>query len=130
MVHPQAGNIGGGGFIVYMNATGATTTIDFREKAPLRATSDMFLDKNGNLIEGSNHQGLKSVGVPGTVAGLYLAHKKYGGMPWKELVQPSVDLAENGLILSWTLAAHAKRMQDSTSPAFMQDYFKNPNGVL
>ena len=130
VVHPQAGNIGGGGFIVYMNATGAATTIDFREKAPLRATSDMFLDKNGNLIEGSNHQGLKSVGVPGTVAGLFLAHKKYGNLPWKALVQPSVDLAENGCILSWTLASHAKRMQDSTSPAFMQDYFKNPNGVL
>ncbi len=130
VVHPQAGNIGGGGFIVYMNAAGGSTTIDFREKAPLRATSDMFLDENDDLIEGSNHQGLKSVGVPGTVAGLYLAHQKYGSLPWKELVHPSVDLAENGFILSWTLASHAQRMQESTTPKFMQDYFKNSNGVL
>lgn len=130
VVHPQAGNIGGGGFIVFMNAAGGSTTIDFREKAPLRATPDMFLDENDDLIEGSNHQGLKSVGVPGTVAGLYLAHQKYGSLPWKELVQPSVDLAENGFILSWTLASHAKRMQENTTPKFMQDYFKKSNGVL
>jgi len=130
VVHPQAGNIGGGGFIVYMNASEASTTIDFREKAPLRATSDMFLDENGDLIKGSNHQGLKSVGVPGTVAGLFLAHQKYGGLPWKELIQPSVDLAENGFVLSWTLASHARRMQDNTTPDFLKNYFKNPNGVL
>ncbi|NNJ89176.1 MAG: gamma-glutamyltransferase [Eudoraea sp.] len=129
VTHPQAGNIGGGGFIVYMNASGATTTIDFREKAPLAATSDMFLDENGKLIMGSNHKGLKSVGVPGTVAGLYMAHEKYGVLPWKELVQPSVDLAKNGMILTFTLATHARRSQEGAS-AFLKEYFKNPNGKL
>ncbi len=130
VTHPQAGNIGGGGFIVYMNASGTTTTIDFREKAPLRATSDMFLDENGELVEGSNHRGLKSVGVPGTVAGLFMAHQKYGSLPWKELVQPSVDLANNGMILTYTLASHARRMQDKETPDFLKNYFKNPDGRL
>ncbi len=130
VVHPQAGNIGGGGFIVYINGSGASTTIDFREKAPLQATPDMFLDKNGELIQGSNHEGLKSVGVPGTVAGLFMAHQKYGELPWKELVQPSVELAKNGFSLSWTLASHARRMQDNSTPGFMKDFFKNPEGDL
>lgn len=129
VTHPQAGNIGGGGFLVFMNAKHETTTIDFREKAPLLATSDMFLDKDGELILGSNHNGLKSVGVPGTVAGLYLAHQKYGTLSWKELVQPAVDLAENGVTLSWTLANHAKNNATSSS-TFFRDYFKNQKGNL
>ncbi len=111
VTHPQAGNIGGGGFIVYMDSAGSGTTIDFREKAPLRATADMFLDDNGSLLEGSNHSGLKSVGVPGTVAGLFLAHQKYGVLPWEALVQPAVDLAEQGVLLSYALANHAKYLQ-------------------
>ena len=82
VTHPQAGNIGGGGFLVFMDAKNSTTTFDFREKAPLLATADMFLDSKGNLVKGSNHNGLKSVGVPGTVAGLYLAHQKYGKLPY------------------------------------------------
>ena len=132
VTHPQAGNIGGGGFLVYRDANGTSTTIDFREKAPLLASADMFLDKKGNLIEGSNHEGLKSVGVPGTVAGLYMAHQKYGGLPWKELVQPSIDLAENGVVLSYALAEHAKNFNSSASshPQFLKDYFKKPNGEL
>lgn len=132
VTHPQAGNIGGGGFIVYADATGKSTTIDFREKAPLLATPDMFLDSSGNLIKGSNHEGLKSVGVPGTVAGLYLAHQKYGALPWKDLVQPSVDLAEKGVVLSYTLAEHAKNFNasSSTTPQFLKDYYKKPNGEL
>lgn len=132
VTHPQAGNIGGGGFIVYTDATGKSTTIDFREKAPLLATADMFLDSSGNLVKGSNHEGLKSVGVPGTVAGLYLAHQKYGTLPWKDLVQPSVDLAEKGVILSYALAEHAKNFNksSSTKPQFLKDYYKKPSGEL
>ncbi|MBO3097518.1 gamma-glutamyltransferase [Gelidibacter pelagius] len=132
VTHPQAGNIGGGGFIVYTDATGKSTTIDFREKAPLLATADMFLDSSGNLVKGSNHEGLKSVGVPGTVAGLYLAHQKYGALPWKDLVQPSVDLAEKGVILSYALAEHAKNFNksSSTKPQFLKDYYKKPSGEL
>lgn len=132
VTHPQAGNIGGGGFLVYMDALGTSTTIDFREKAPLAATPDMFLDSDGNLIKGSNHEGLKSVGVPGTVAGLYLAHQKYGALAWKNLVQPSVDLAEKGVVLSYTLAEHAKNFNSSSSskPQFLKDFYKKPNGEL
>ncbi|RXJ49484.1 gamma-glutamyltransferase [Gelidibacter gilvus] len=132
VTHPQAGNIGGGGFIVYTDATGKSTTIDFREKAPLLATAEMFLDSSGNLVKGSNHEGLKSVGVPGTVAGLYLAHQKYGALPWKDLVQPSVDLAEKGVVLSYALAEHAKNFNASSSskPQFLKDYYKKPNGEV
>lgn len=128
VTYPQAGNIGGGGFLVYMDAKGKSTTIDFREKAPLLASTDMFLDNKGKLIKGSNHNGLKSVGVPGTVAGLYLAHQKHGVLPWKDLVQPAVDLAKNGVILSWTLAEHAKKHNAGTSPQFLKDYYKNSKG--
>ena len=131
VTHPQAGNIGGGGFLVYMDANGKSTTIDFREKAPLLASPTMFLDESGSLIQGSNHEGLKSVGVPGTVAGLYLAHQKYGALPWKDLVQPSVDLAKKGVILSYTLAEHAQHFNNSSSATqFLKDYYKKPNGEL
>jgi len=130
VTHPQAGNIGGGGFLVYMDSVGTATTIDFREKAPILASSNMFLDDRGILIKGSNHNGLKSVGVPGTVAGLYLAHKKYGVLPWKELVQPSIDLAENGVVLSWILAQHAKKINSGTSSEFLKNYYRNSNGEL
>jgi len=130
VTHPQAGNIGGGGFLVYMDSVGAATTNDFREKAPILASSNMFLDDRGILIKGSNHNGLKSVGVPGTVAGLYLAHKKYGVLPWKELVQPSIDLAENGVVLSWILAQHAKKINSGTSSEFLKNYYRNSNGEL
>ena len=130
VTHPQAGNIGGGGFLVYLDSNKAATTIDFREKAPLAATSNMFLDENSNLIKGSNHNGAKSIGVPGTIAGLYLAHKKYGTLPWKVLVQPSVDLAENGFKLSWPLAQHAKKFNSGNYPKFMKSFFSNHNKKL
>ena len=84
VTHPTAGNIGGGGFMVFMNAQGKATTIDFREKAPLASSETMFLDEDGNIKDNSNHKGLLATGVPGTVAGLYLAHQKYGLLPWKD----------------------------------------------
>ena len=131
VVFPQAGNIGGGGFMVFANSKGKATTIDFRETAPLKATSDMFLDKNGQLIMGSNHRGLKSVGVPGTVAGLWLAHQKYGSLPWKTLVHPAVLLAENGVSLSYTLANHSKKINaNSDSPEFLKNLYRNEKGNL
>ena len=103
VTHPAAGNIGGGGFMVYRPKTGNATTIDFREKAPLAATPTMFLDKSGLIKDRSNHQGALSIGVPGTVAGLYLAHKKYGKLPWEKLVQPAIDIALEGFPLPWAL---------------------------
>jgi len=139
VTHPSAGNIGGGGFLVFMDSSGFATTIDFREKAPLAATPDMFLNQEGELLNGKNlygressinHIGLKSVGVPGTVAGLYLAHKKYGTLSWKELVQPSIDLAENGFNLTWSLSQAATFFNNKSEIQFLKDYFRLDNGKL
>ena len=131
VTHPSAGNIGGGGFLVFMQASGEVTTIDFREKAPLAASPTMFLDKNGKLIKDSNHKGLKAVGVPGTVAGLYLAHQKYGKLKWADLLQPSVDLAKSGFTMPRGLYMEASKLlavEDSNQ--FIQDYFKSTENKI
>lgn len=96
VTHPSAGNIGGGGFIVYHSAEGKSTTFNFREKAPLKASRKMYLDENNEIINNSNHDSILAVGVPGTVAGLYKAHQKYGKLDWAELVDPAVGLAQRG----------------------------------
>ncbi|MEQ8206752.1 MAG: gamma-glutamyltransferase, partial [Woeseia sp.] len=100
---PTAGNIGGGGFLVYHGADGTTTTFDFREKAPLAASEDMYLDENGEIQDNINHDSILAVGVPGTVAGLELAHQRLGSMPWRNLVAPAVKLAREGIPISWQL---------------------------
>lgn len=139
VVHPTAGNIGGGGFMVYMQGSGTATTIDFREKAPLAATPDMFLDAEGQMMGGINlyggrstvnHIGAKSTGVPGTVAGLYKAHEKYGSLPWKDLVQPAIELAQNGFPLTWTLAGAAGYFKENSPIPFLQNFFNNDQGEL
>ena len=131
VTHPEAGNIGGGGFIVFLNSEGEVTTFDFREKAPLAASPTMFLDENGQIKDNSNHQGLLAVGVPGTVAGLYLAHQKYGKLPWADLVKPSVELAKKGFTMSWGLYNAAVRMSDrDPSEDIMKNYFRNENGEV
>ncbi len=99
VTHPFAGNIGGGGFMLIRMADGRTTFIDFREKAPAKASRNMYLDARGKPTEDSV-VGWRSVGVPGTVRGLELAHKKYGHKPWVELVKPAVNLAANGFPVS------------------------------
>jgi gamma-glutamyltranspeptidase/glutathione hydrolase len=102
---PRAGNIGGGGFmLVYDAAADETVAIDYREMAPIAATRDLFLDAEGNADPELSRNSHKSAGVPGTVAGLYLAHRKYGRLPWKRLVQPAADLARNGFRVSNDLA--------------------------
>lgn len=128
---PSAGNIGGGGFIVFMNSEGKVTTIDFREKAPLAATNDMYLNQEGNLINGINHMSAKAIGVPGTVAGLYLAHQKYGKLSWAQLVQPAVDQAKNGFPFNWSLYAAADRFtKEENKNSFMNSYFRNDRGKV
>jgi len=95
---PEAGNIGGGGFmLIHMN--GEDAFIDYREKAPLAADRDMYLDENGDVIEAASKIGHLSVGVPGTVAGFWEAHRKFGSLPWRDLVMPAVKLAEEGFIV-------------------------------
>ena len=100
---PTAGNIGGGGFLVYHGADGETTAFDFREKAPLASTRTMYLDDEGNVRDNSNHEGILAVGVPGTVAGLALAHERLGSMDWEKLVEPAIRLAADGIPISWKL---------------------------
>jgi len=110
---PSAGNIGGGGFIVYVDKNGKATTIDFREKAPLAANERMYLDEKGQLINGLNITGVLSVGTPGTVAGLYLAHTKYGKLPWRRLVEPAIRLANKGIPVSHALSEHSKILKET-----------------
>ena len=93
VVNPEAGNIGGGGFMVVRTAEGATAALDFREKAPLAATRDMYLDAAGNLTDKSV-VGHLAAGVPGSVAGMWAAHDRFGSLPWTELVEPAIQLAE------------------------------------
>jgi gamma-glutamyltranspeptidase/glutathione hydrolase len=97
---PAAGNIGGGGFMLIRKADGTSEAIDYRERAPLAATRDMYLDAKGNVIKGASTDGYKAIGVPGTVAGLMLAHKRHGKLKWSELVEPARKLAEEGFLVS------------------------------
>ncbi len=97
VVNPEAGNIGGGGFMVARLADGTNAALDFRERAPLAGSRDMFLDDDGNLTDGSR-VGHRAVGVPGSVAGLWAMHERYGSLPWADLVDPSVMLA-NGFVV-------------------------------
>ena len=107
VTYPTAGNIGGGGFALIRTASGDTNFIDFREKAPASATRDMYLDKDGKPTRDSI-VGWRASGVPGTVRGLELLHKKYGKLRWSELVRPSVRLARNGYELSYAAARGLK----------------------
>ena len=97
---PEAGNLGGGGFMLIRMGDGKAEAIDYREIAPLAATRDMYLDSSGNVIKDASLVGYKAIGVPGTVAGLALAHKRFGKLPWRELVEPARKLAADGFIVS------------------------------
>ena len=99
VVYPAAGNLGGGGFMTVYFADGRKTFLDFREKAPLAARRDMFLDKDGNVIKGATTTGWLAVGVPGTVSGLEYARKKYGTMTRATLIDPAIRLADDGFTL-------------------------------
>ena len=100
VVYPVAGNITGGGFFVYRSAEGETGSLDYREMAPLKATKDLYLDDDGNVIPGKSTIGGLAVGIPGAVAGILEVHRKLGSMPLADLIQPAIDLAEKGYIVS------------------------------
>src|SRR5207248_3128749 len=99
VVYPAAGNLGGGGFMTIQLADGRKTFIDFREKAPLAATANMYLDKDGNVIKGASTSGHLAVGVPGTVAGMEYALAKYGTRKRGEVIAPAISLADKGFVL-------------------------------
>jgi gamma-glutamyltranspeptidase/glutathione hydrolase len=101
VVHPPAGNLGGGGFMLIRMADGGTHFIDYREKAPAAARADMYLDAQGNVIEGASEYGYKSIGVPGSVAGMVYAEQKYGKLTLRQVMAPAIRLAHEGYALSW-----------------------------
>ena len=119
--YPNAGNIAGGGFLVYRTTDGKFGSLDYREKAPEQATRDMYLDSDGNVISGKSTIGGLAVGIPGTIAGLYEIHKKFGTMPWKDLVQPAINLAKNG----YKVTNKQKRSFDSKKEDFIKINGKN-----
>ncbi len=116
VVYPGAGNIGGGGFMVSRMANGEIAALDYREKAPLAGGRDMYLDANGDVIPMASVRGHLAAGVPGTVAGLEAAHKKYGKLDWASLVQPAIDIAANG----WKLTAREARGLNGNRKVFME----------
>ncbi|MGK7312051.1 MAG: gamma-glutamyltransferase [Candidatus Longimicrobiales bacterium M2_2A_002] len=112
VIYPRAGNIGGGGFMVVRFPDGEATTIDFREKAPLAAYPEMWLDEAGNYDRERHHLSHRAVGVPGTVAGLAYVHERYGTLPWAELVDPAVRLARDGWAMTPGVAASLASVLD------------------
>lgn len=109
---PRAGNLGGGGFMLIHHAeSDEVIAIDYREIAPKLATQDMFLDEYGNVVENRARFSHLSAGVPGTVAGLYLAHQKYGQLPWRQVLQPAVEQARNGIVVSYELSSLLRARQ-------------------
>ena len=129
VVHPSAGNIGGGGFMVIHFADGSCKTIDYREKAPGAGHEKMFLDENDELIDDLNHKSYLAVGVPGTVAGLTLALEKFGTMSIKEVIAPAIQLAENGFALPYYLAKDFQKLKEEFQeyPGSAKQFYK-PDG--
>ena len=98
--YPVAGNIGGGGFMVFRTKDGSTGSLDFREKAPLAATKNMYLDADGTVNSDASKIGALAVGIPGTVAGLFEVHQKLGSLPFEKLIEPAIQLALNGVVVT------------------------------
>ncbi len=100
VVHPAAGNLGGGGFMIYREAGGTAYSLDYREKAPERAETNMFLDDSLAVIPGLSETSHLASGIPGSVAGMWESHQRFGSLPWKDLVEPAISLAANGFQLT------------------------------
>ena len=119
LTYPNAGNLGGGGFMVYRSQYGEIGSLDFREKAPLAATRDMYLDKDGNVIAEKSTNGALAVGVPGSIAGIFAVHEKFGTLPMEILLKPVIDLANNGYVIT---AKQKTRFEE------FKEKFKKTNG--
>lgn len=111
VAYPYAGNIGGGGFMVYRESNGEIGALDYREKAPLAATKDMYLDENGDVIPEKSTLGALAVGVPGSVAGIFAVHEKLGSLPIEDIIKPSINLAYKGAIVTKKQEAKIKKYQ-------------------
>ena len=126
VTHPTAGNIGGGGFLLFRQASGEADAYDFREMAPAKSTPTMFL-QNGKYSQSLHHDSYLSVGVPGTVAGLHMAWKEHGKLPWKRVVEPAVMLARDGFVVTDGLARSLRSILPSMKnyPASAAQFSKN-----
>jgi gamma-glutamyltranspeptidase/glutathione hydrolase len=111
VVHPAAGNIGGGGFVVFRDKTGQAYTLDFREKAPAAASRNMYLDSSGAVIPDLSFTGHLASGVPGTVDGMVRTHQRFGRLSWETLLEPAIGLAQNGVMLTRKEAAGLNRIK-------------------
>lgn len=100
VAYPYAGNIGGGGFLVYRNANGEIGSLDYREKAPIAAHKNMYLDKDGNVIPNLSVAGALAIGVPGTIAGIFAVHEKFGKLSMEEIMKPAIALAKKGVVVT------------------------------
>ncbi len=127
VTYPFSGNIGGGGFTVFRTADGTTGTLDYREKAPLAAHRDMYLDENGEIIPEKSTLGAMAVGVPGTVAGLFELHQKFGSKPFSELIQPAIDLAKRGVVVTKRQAASLNNYRKYFEKANQRTIFLDKN---
>ena len=121
--YPSAGNIGGGGFMVYRKFDGTVGALDYREKAPLKSHMDMYLDDNDEIINGLSMIGALSVGVPGTIAGVFEVHDKFGSLPIQDIMKPVIELANNGVVVT---SKQSEKIKEN------QKYFKlvNQNPIL
>jgi gamma-glutamyltranspeptidase/glutathione hydrolase len=108
VAYPYAGNIGGGGFMVYRKADSSIGALDYREKAPLLASKDMYLDTNGNVIPNLSVNGAMAIGVPGTIAGIFAVHEKFGKLPIEDIINPIISLAKKGIVVT---AKQEKQLQ-------------------
>lgn len=112
VVYPYAGNLGGGGFMVYRMADGRTGALDYREKAPMEAYRDMYLNEEGNVIPEKSQLGPLAIGVPGTVAGIFAAHEKFGSLPIREILSPVIELASSGFVVTSRQAQRLNEYQE------------------
>nr|WP_255444157.1 gamma-glutamyltransferase [Robiginitalea sp. SC105] len=112
VAYPFAGNLGGGGFMVYRQADGSTGSIDYREKAPLSASAEMYLDSLGNPIPSMSRMGATAVGVPGTVAGVFEVHRRFGSLPMDSLLAPVIALAQRGVVVTENQARRLERVRE------------------
>lgn len=113
VAYPYAGNIGGGGFMVYRKNTGEIGALDYREKAPLASSKDMFLNEKGNVTKSKSTLGAMAVGIPGTIAGVFAAHKKFGSLPMSDILTPVIALAKKGVIVTKKQEDRIKKYQPS-----------------
>ncbi len=131
VTYPNAGNIGGGGFMIIRTPQNQIFALDYREKAPLKATANMYLDDEGNVIPNASLIGYQASGVPGTVRGLWQAHQRFGKLKWKDLLKPAIRLAEKGFTLNAYQAALLNAFREKFEAfAASKKLFVAPNGAF